>query len=112
MSEEKKKGRFWSWLGLGKNKLEPQSTNEQKEQHPKEQLNDNETVIEEKPAQTASHDFLEVDPTTEMSETPVVESAGDFSQEIEQEIQPENQDLFTITTDNPATETETETETE
>lgn len=46
MSEEKKKVDF-GLIGLGKNKLEPQTTNEQKEQHPKEQLNDNETVIEE-----------------------------------------------------------------
>lgn len=102
MSEEKKKGGFWSWLGLGKNKSEPQPTNEQKkEEQPKEQLHDNEVVIEEKQAHTTSHDVLEADkPTTEM---PMVESAVDFSQEIEQE----NQDLFTITADNPATETET-----
>ena len=51
MSDEKKKGGFWSWFGLGKNKQE--TSTEPKEQESKEQL-PNESEVQETAEKTTA----------------------------------------------------------
>ena len=61
MSDEKKKGGFWSWFGLGKNKQE--ASTELKEPEPKEQLPNESEVQETAEKTTALSDEVETENT-------------------------------------------------
>ncbi|WP_109427864.1 signal recognition particle-docking protein FtsY [Aggregatibacter kilianii] len=61
MSDEKKKGGFWSWFGLGKNKQE--ESTEPKEQESKEQLSNESEVQETAEKTTALSDEAETENT-------------------------------------------------
>ena len=61
MSDEKKKGGFWSWFGLGKNKQE--ASTELKEPEPKEQLPNESEVQETAEKTTALSDEAETENT-------------------------------------------------
>jgi len=61
MSDEKKKGGFWSWFGLGKNKQE--ESTEPKEQESKEQLPNESEVQETAEKMTALSDEAETENT-------------------------------------------------
>ena len=61
MSDEKKKGGFWSWFGLGKNKQE--ESTEPKEQESKEQLPNESEVQETAEKTTALSDEAETENT-------------------------------------------------
>jgi len=61
MSDEKKKGGFWSWFGLGKNKQE--ASTEPKEQESKEQLPNESEVQETAEKTTALSDEAETENT-------------------------------------------------
>ena len=61
MSDEKKKGGFWSWFGLGKNKQE--ASTEPKEQESKEQLPNESEVQETAEKMTALSDEAETENT-------------------------------------------------
>lgn len=61
MSDEKKKGRFWSWFGLGKNKQE--ESTEPKEPESKEQLPNESEVQETAEKTTALSDEAETENT-------------------------------------------------
>ena len=71
MSDEKKKGGFWSWFGLGKNKQE--ASTEPKEQESKEQLPNESEVQETAEKTTALSDEAETENTltedTSMAQT-------------------------------------------
>ena len=71
MSDEKKKGGFWSWFGLGKNKQE--ESTEPKEQESKEQLPNESEVQETAEKTTALSDEAETENTltedTSMAQT-------------------------------------------
>ena len=64
MSDEKKKGGFWSWFGLGKNKQE--ASTELKEPEPKEQL-PNESEVQETAEKTTAllDETVRENPSTE-----------------------------------------------
>ena len=91
MSDEKKKGGFWSWFGLGKNKQE--ESTEPKEQESKEQLPNESEVQETAEKMTALSDEAETentlteDTSTAQASTLVPES-HDVQVETSQEENP------------------------
>ena len=91
MSDEKKKGGFWSWFGLGKNKQE--ASTEPKEQESKEQLPNESEVQETAEKTTALSDEAETENTltedTSMAQaSTLVPESHDVQVETSQEENP------------------------
>ncbi len=91
MSDEKKKGGFWSWFGLGKNKQE--ESTEPKEQESKEQLPNESEVQETAEKMTALSDEAETENTltedTSMAQTStLVPESHEVQVETSQEENP------------------------
>ena len=91
MSDEKKKGGFWSWFGLGKNKQE--ESTEPKEPESKEQLPNESEVQETAEKTTALSDEAETENTltedTSMAQaSTLVPESHDVQVEISQEENP------------------------
>ncbi|WP_230622084.1 signal recognition particle-docking protein FtsY [Aggregatibacter sp. Marseille-P9115] len=91
MSDEKKKGGFWSWFGLGKNKQE--ASTEPKEPESKEQLPNESEVQETAEKTTALSDEAETENTltedTSMSQaSTLVPESHDVQVETSQEENP------------------------
>jgi len=91
MSDEKKKGGFWSWFGLGKNKQE--ESTEPKEQESKEQLPNESEVQETAEKTTALSDEAETENTlaedTSMAQaSTLVPESHDVQVETSQEENP------------------------
>ena len=91
MSDEKKKGGFWSWFGLGKNKQE--ESTEPKEQESKEQLPNESEVQETAEKTTALSDEAETENTltedTSMAQaSTLVPESHDLQVETSQEENP------------------------
>ena len=91
MSDEKKKGGFWSWFGLGKNKQE--ASTELKEPEPKEQL-PNESEVQETAEKTTalSDETVRENPSTEETSmaqaSTLVPESHDVQVETSQEENP------------------------
>ena len=91
MSDEKKKGGFWSWFGLGKNKQE--ASTELKEPEPKEQL-PNESEVQETAEKTTAllDETVRENPSTEETSMAqaftLVPESHDVQVEISQEENP------------------------
>ena len=91
MSDEKKKGGFWSWFGLGKNKQE--ASTEPKEPESKEQLPNESEVQETAEKTTALSDEAETENTltedTSMAQaSTLVPESHDVQVETSQEENP------------------------
>ncbi|WP_109079142.1 signal recognition particle-docking protein FtsY [Aggregatibacter kilianii] len=89
MSDEKKKGGFWSWFGLGKNKQEESTEAEPKEQASPEQL-PNEPEAQDAGQETAEKNTALLD-EAETENTPTDTSMAHASQRVPEptDIQPE-----------------------
>ena len=104
MSDEKKKGGFWSWFGLGKNKQE--ASTEPKEQESKEQLPNESEVQETAEKTTALSDEAETENTltedTSMAQASMlVPESHDVQVETSQEENPAAQAWMLVPSDEP-----------
>ena len=104
MSDEKKKGGFWSWFGLGKNKQE--ESTEPKEQESKEQLPNESEVQETAEKTTALSDEAETENTltedTSMAQTStLVPESHEVQVETSQEENPAAQAWTLAPSDEP-----------
>ncbi|WP_314311513.1 signal recognition particle-docking protein FtsY [Aggregatibacter segnis] len=104
MSDEKKKGGFWSWFGLGKNKQE--ASTEPKEQESKEQLPNESEVQETAEKTTALSDEVETENTltedTSMAQaSTLVPESHDVQVETSQEENPAAQAWTLALSDEP-----------
>lgn len=104
MSDEKKKGGFWSWFGLGKNKQE--ESTEPKEQESKEQLPNESEVQETAEKMTALSDEAETENTlmedTSMAQaSTLVPESHDVQVETSQEENPTAQAWTLAPSDEP-----------
>ena len=104
MSDEKKKGGFWSWFGLGKNKQE--ASTEPKEQESKEQLPNESEVQETAEKTTALSDEAETEnPLTEDTSmaqaSTLVPESHDVQVETSQEENPAAQAWTLAPSDEP-----------
>lgn len=104
MSDEKKKGGFWSWFGLGKNKQE--ESTEPKEPESKEQLPNESEVQETAEKTTALSDEAETENTltedTSMAQASMlVPESHDVQVETSQEENPAAQAWMLVPSDEP-----------